>query len=348
MNIGLDIGSYGVRSLRREGDALRTRSSRMYCAALKDSTSHRRLLEQAGLPFILSEDSIMLLGDAAWDSSDLFNTPCRPLLLDGHLPEDDPLTRQLTGTLIESVLPPAGAGSICCLTVPGGTDLQSGPHRTDTEFFVRIVRLRGFEPKIIPASQALILGELARSSFTGIGLVCGASGCEALLAHRGQPLCHARIDEGGHWIDRALATQHGESPAATPSASGLDVAQATRLREAIETAPREFAQATSMLLSHVVDHLVERFAEELVRQPRAVELPQPLSMICAGGLTRSPGFLAMLNDALLSHPWSVRCHLPRLTGQASRSILRGLLISAELEAAMPTAGSMPGPLRTSA
>lgn len=348
MSIALDFGSSAVRSLRRTGERLTARSSRLAYSVLPDTPSHRRLLERAQVSVVQCESDLVLVGDDAVEHSGLFRTACRPLLVDGHVPQHDPLARQVIARLTESVLPTAAArGEICAMTLPGRAALDGSDTRPDFEFLTRVIRLQGYEPLIIPSGQALILAELVRSSFTGIGLTFGHAGCEALLAHRGAVICHASNDCGGEWLDlRLLKEIRSAQPGATApvpvfSSEPGEADQLTRelitsRREGL-TAPVHLAdesrdvQLIAELLAESLGSLLETFGAELNRSLQALDIPQPLPIVVNGGLARTPGFGTLLMQALKRHPLPVDITEPRLVTTGSNTIARGLLIAAELE-----------------
>ncbi len=208
MSIALDFGASTIVSLRRTGERLIARSSRLEYAVLPDSPAHRRLLERRQVSFLTCESDLVLAGDAAHENADLFRTPCRPLLVDGRVPENDPLARQVIAQLAESVLPPAQVrDDICAVTLPGDVTLDGSDTRSDFEFLTRIIRLQGYEPLLVPSGQALVLAELVRSAFTGTGLTFGHAGCEALLAIVERPCVMHRQDwEENGWISSCSHT----------------------------------------------------------------------------------------------------------------------------------------------
>lgn len=348
MTAALELGSSAIRSLRREGDVLMSRTSRCVYAVLPDSPAHQRLLEQSSLQFTTCDEGILLLGDGAYENAELFKSPVLPLMVGGRIPKGNPLVRQLISSLVEVILPIAGSrDQICALTLPGGAALDSSSEaRADLEFYIRLVKLQGYEPKLVPASQALILAELVESAFTGIGIVFGASGCEAILAHRGNPICHAASDHGGEWIDRCLAkklkvpTIGGANDSDT---AGTDekydqesLISIARRREQLTSAATisgdDFTKHVESLLEETVFELCEAFSAELIRSRRAKELPSPLPIVCGGGLIQTPGFGSILASVLKNVDLPVQTLRPRMVTRSSHSIARGLLISAELEA----------------
>lgn len=348
MTAALELGSSSIRSLRREGDVLMSRTSRCVYAVLPDSPAHQRLLEQSDLQFTTCDEGILLLGDGAYDNAELFKAPVLPLMVGGRLPKGNPLVRQLISSLVEVILPIAGSRhEICALTLPGGAALDSSTEaRADLEFYIRLVKLQGYEPKLVPASQALILAELVESAFTGIGIVFGASGCEAILAHRGNPICHAASDHGGEWMDRCLAKklnvpsiEVGDEPVGAVPESDFareSLISITRRREQLKSAATisgdAFTKHVESLLQESVFELCDAFSGELIRSRRAAELPSPLPIVCGGGLTETPGFGSILAGVLKEVKLPVPTQRPRLVTRSAHSIARGLLISAELEA----------------
>lgn len=348
MSIALDFGASTIRSLRRTGERLTTRSSRLEYAVLPDSPAHRRLLERGQVSFLTCETDLILAGDDAHKNADLFRTPCRPLMENGRVPENDPLARQVIARLTESVLPTAQEhGELCGMTLPGGAALDGSDTRPDFEYLTRIVRLQGYEPLIVPSGQALVLAELVRNSFTGIGLTFGHGSCEALLAHRGAIVCHAAVGLGGEWLDQQLLNRLQSAPSdAAPTASDeldpLTEKSITERRENLSApvhlaSDRHEAQLIASLLAESLGKLLQEFAAELNRTPRARDTPQPLPVVCAGGLARTPGFGTLLVQALKKHPLPVVTGEPRLVTECPQTIARGLLIAAELEASTRSA-----------
>ncbi len=341
MTIALDPGASQFCSLRRVDDRLVTRSVEALYSVLADTPAHRRLLDQAGIPFSLSEGNIVLLGKAATESASLFREPSRRLLPKGRVPTSDPLGRQLVGCLVEAVLPAAAAGGeICSLTLPSGIALEASESHADAEFYSRIIRLQGYEPRIVPAAQSLILAELADAAFTGIGLVFGASGCEAVLAHRGQPLCHAQTKFGGHTIDdqlldRGFGRPLEKSDDTATAKSIVDETAIQRFREAVVPSERlpsaSIEHVVAELLRQTAEKLVAAFDAELRRTPRVGSVPQPVAVVCSGGLAGTPGFEALIADVIGQCKLPVKCQIPRAAAPSARSVLRGLLISGELE-----------------
>lgn len=356
MSIALDIGSHRVSSLRFNGERLMARNRRAVFALLPDTAAHQQLLAQANVDCATCDDGLLLLGEAAWDNADLFHVHARPLMTNGTLPEHDPVSRQLMATLIEAVLPRATQpNELCALTTPGSGGARNELARSDLDFFNRIVRLQGYEPMLVPTPSALTLAELAVQGFTGIAVVCGASCCEAALVHRGVIVCQSRHQHGGDWIDRRIAESLGLMSWDSAGERFLDVLAATRLRERRPTSgrgfsvgairreklnlppldrlaePSEYADVLRSSLLQLLCELMTDFSVELSRSHRGHDLPQPLAVVCGGGLALMPSFVATLDEAIGTVEWDVALQPPRVAIGWPFNTTRGLLIAAELE-----------------
>jgi hypothetical protein len=344
MSIALDIGSHRIQSLRREDNRLIASNRRCAYAVLPDSPTHRRLLEQAQMSYVVCDEGLLLVGDAAEDNSSLFKSTCRTLLPAGRIPQNDPLARQVMGSLIETALPVSGwttgAGTVaptCCLTLPGGTDLDGNGTRSDFEFFQQCIRLRGYEPRIVPAGAAVVLAELVKDSFTGVGMVFGSSGCEALLTHRGKPICHARTTFGGQWLDDQLAERQKKVTYNPTGERYLNVPEMSQrkasLQGSISQPSNSFEECLADLMTNSCVSLVDSFRSEISSNPQTSELPQPMPVVCVGGITKIPGFDALITEVLHHLDLGIQVQPPHVVKNDTFTIARGLLIDAELNAA---------------
>ena len=78
---------------------------------------------------------------------------------------------------------------------------------------------------------------------------------------------------------------------------------------------------------------MQSFLNELARTPRAHSVPRPLPFVCSGGLSKTVGFDSLIREVYDDARLTVDLLEPQIVSDAERSIPRGLLISAELEAA---------------
>jgi len=317
VSIGLDLGTTQFRSLRVAGNELIGRQCRAVYVVLSDTVSHRRLLEQSGAKFASCGDDLVLFGDLALEWADILNLAVVPLLPGGRVPQSDPVARQILTLMVDAVLPPAERlGDVCCLTVPGGHDINVNQAELpyDVRFFQQLVALRGYQPKLISSGQAVVLAELASASFSGIGISFGAGNCQIGIIHCGRELASCSFKEApvDHSADRMEPTSFNTA------------------REPIP-ADRMLRAARDQVLVRGLTETLTAARDELDKQGVIRWLAQPTHVVCTGRPTMESGFSQLFAQVWSSLEWPMKVGQLRVTADAIYSIARGCLIQSRLE-----------------
>lgn len=315
MSIGLDLGTTEFRSIRDSGGDLIARRCRASYLVVKDSPGHRKLLENTRAIFGTCGDDLVILGDDAIECGAMLGLPAIPLLRDGRLPNSDPVARQILALMAEAILPPATQErEVCCLTVPGGYGLDGDTQSVDVRFLKQLASLRGYAPQLISSGLAVVLAELAESSFSGLGISLGAVNCEVGVIHCGRELARSTVE--GRLADL-------EEPAPTRQQdSSIDVDPNTdeQQRAARE---RNRLQVLTAILTEAREALVSEGSIRLIHQPTVIA--------CTGGITRSDGFANLFQQAWNQSGWPVRISRIQIASNPRFSVARGGLIKAILE-----------------
>jgi hypothetical protein len=330
----MDIEGRQFRSLRRQARRMVGRVCPATYIAIPPAESERRLLERARIPYAVCDGSAVIVGRHAEELAPLLHVPRLPILPGGQLPDDDPLARQLASALVDALLPrAAAAGEICAMAVP--TTAEEAVSTREWQFFSRLVRLRGYVPMAVERSDAVVLAELGRTTFSGVCLLLESSTSELVLARQGTVLAHAVLPRGGDWIDEQLARKTERIVWDMHGTTYVDVDAVQRWKA--ETAPclhwpqNDEVQILAYLYQQLLGDLARLFAARCRSCPEAVPLRSP-QVVCCGAATRIDGFLPLLTEQL------ELCGLPfgvggiQLVDVPDYSIARGCLIRAELEA----------------
>lgn len=339
MSIALDFGQYQIRSLRRKENRLVSRHVRSVYTALPDSLERRNTLEKVHVPYAVSERELLIIGDAADEYSQMFQVPCIPLLPGGKVPSDDPPARQILGAIVDSLLPePTEENETCGLTIPGDSlSQQTGMIDPTTGFLRRLIQLRGYKPVILSAGMALALAELVSHSFTGIGMSIGAGSCDVSLTHHGFEIARCVVPRGGNWIDEQIAHQWKNYSWDVTGNQYLDTDNVSRWKQGFEGSLLEPKNVREQLLSDLYTELLGYVIQEVSQsfsQVREVQnSPMPVSLVCAGGMTRVTGFEKLLRNQLHKTPLPIEIDDIRISTNSTHTIVRGCLIKAELESA---------------
>lgn len=336
MSIALDIGSYRMRSLRNDGDRLIGRSCRSQYVILDNDESQRTLLNHMEIPHAICDETLVVMGDNATEFSRLFQTPCRQLLPDGKIPEGDPSARQITASLIESLLPkPPRPGELCCLSFPGVPDAHHREGHLDYEFFTRLIRLQGYEPMVISSGLAVSLAELVGCSFTGIGMNLGASRAEVSLTHLGNEVAHCSIPIGGNWIDEQFAVRNSEYAWDARGIRYPDVSGVAVWKESLTDSITDANGGREKLLAEICREYISRVLNETAKEFAGVSavrnIPRPASISLCGGIVQVPGFVDIFREELRNTPFPIEVNQLLPGNEPEFTVARGCLIYAELE-----------------
>jgi hypothetical protein len=329
MHLGLDLGSSRFRALRRDGDRLLGRQVPTAYTALEGTPAQIRLLNQARIIPIRVDDACLIVGAEAESIAAALGRPLIPLLPEGELPTSDPLARQVTAELLESIL---GVEAIagCTVVFPHDVEAVAPLH----QFLLRMLRLRGITPRIISAAQATGLAELNREGFVGLVLCCGASGASLALIEHGELQATADVPCGGEWIDQQLAHRLERYTFDGEGRRYLDLNGVARWKQAAERSLiRVDDSAGAVLLeaySEVLAALFGRFRSALVREGANGRRRHPLPVVCQGGATRIGGFTDLFSRLWLQSELDLNIAAPRLASDDNWVNARGCLIHAEL------------------
>jgi len=333
MSIALDIGTRHLRSLRREGGRLVGRKNHAVYLALPDRPGQRRILEKASIRFATCSGSLLVIGQAAIETSEMLEAPCIPLMIDNRMPPQDPIARQVLTSLIDCLLPPSNqSGEDCWVNLPGAVDGESAERR----FFSQIIRLKGYVPQLVHPGLAVALAELGRSGFTGIGCDFGNGHTRASFVHHGVELCCMSLEKGGGWIDSRLAETEGCVVWDREGHQYWDTSAIARWKKAnlisVHQPVCEREQRLSLLCEELIVEALHEIGRQLAADRVVRTLKQPVPFVCSGGLSTIPGFCELLFDRVRDAHLPVAISEARSCADPDFTVTRGGLILAELAA----------------
>lgn len=334
MIVSLDLGATEFRSLRQQPNCLVGRRNLAVYTALPDRDAEQSLLSQMCIPWIRCEDSLIVLGTAAIDLCRSMRTPCIPLLVNGRIPSEDPLGRQLISTLIDTLLPDAGSPTPCGLVSRQGVDQEC---IDDLRFYAQVLRLKGYQPYPVTTTEALSLAELGQHAFSGMVLDWGGDGASLAYYRTGQPLAETLMLSGGRQIDQRMATIRDRYRWGSEGERYLDFLAVEAWKQSmgvrIDRPRNDDEKLLANLIRDQLKSLCYRFAQALVSQAVAAPVEAPQVLVCGGCGTRIAGFVEILSEVL------DEVHLPIPVAEIQVGPLdpfrtaRGALIGVQLESA---------------
>jgi len=338
MICSIDYGSSVIRSLFRNPmvpDRLCLSSTRAEYTIVPDTDVHRKTLHGQGVPFAVCEGALLVIGNDAARARWMSRLPSTLLLAEGRIPQGDAPARQILYELTQAMLPSlSGRHGICVMTVPGAGQGETVTGLNE-EFLTRLVRMKGYTPIVIGASEAAMLGACLDSLFTGISVVIGAETVSWCIARRGLVLATESFATGTRWIDTEIARRFGVQvwDAAGRVFLDTDEAMSWRMQSCPDLRSPRDDQETSLF--RLFSALIQKISEGITGAMEEVDIGirplQAIPVMVSGGGAITAGLPELLQVSLQEHEARSHRYSVTRTGSPELTVLRGAYVYGELE-----------------
>lgn len=285
---GLDIGTMNIVSARKIGGSIETK--RMRDAFLDLDASAKKMLKLSGVSYIeYEDDEILILGDPAIETANIFNREVRRPLSKGLISSEEIDAFEVLSILIKSVLgEPKKEGETCCFSVPANPLDMDRDNTFHQSVFERILGELGYDPVGVNEALAIIYSECAEHQFSGIGISCGAGMVNVAMAYRTIPAFQFALARGGDWIDEqaAKAVNATASRMCTFKEENADLSNPNG---------RE-GEALAVYYKSMIDYALDNIEEEFKKKQDNVNLPDEVPIVVSGGTSMADGFIDFFRE----------------------------------------------------
>ena len=280
---GLDIGTMNVVSARKTATGVETR--RVRDAFLELPLDSKKMLKLANVSFVERADELLILGDAAMDTANIFGREARRPLSAGLVSSSDIDAMEILALLIKNVLgDPRKPGEHCYFSVPAAPVDKPGQdviyHRGVLE---KIVRECGYTPTAGNEAQAIIFAETAKENFSGIALSFGSGMTNCALSANTIEGLSFSVGRGGDWIDSGAAKSLGSTASriCAIKEKGFDLNSPSGREQ----------EALSFYYKSLIEYAIDQIALQFASVQGRFSLPKPVPIIVSGGTSKAGGFL---------------------------------------------------------
>jgi hypothetical protein len=323
--VGLDIGTMNLVGARRTGKGVETR--RMRDAFLDLPPNAKKMLKLSGTDFIDREDEILILGDAALETANIFGREARRPLSAGLISSNEVDSLEVLGLLISNVLgKPTHEGEACYFSVPANPiDQPDKDIIYHKGVFEQIVAECGYEPYASNEAMAIIYSETAKEGFSGIALSFGSGMTNIALSVNTIEGLSFSVARGGDWIDRGASKSVGSTQAriCAIKEQGIDLNNPQgREQEAI-------VFYYKALIEYALDQIAARF-KSIQGQ---FALPKPIPMVVSGGTSLAGGFMEFFVKVFdkKRKKFPIEISEIRQAGDPLNAVAHGMLVQAMQE-----------------
>ena len=281
--VGLDIGTMNLVSARRDASGVVTK--RIRDAFLDLPPNSKKMLKLSGVSYVEREDEILILGDAALETANIFGKEARRPLSSGLVSSSEIDSLEVLGLLVKNVLGEPEVEDECCyFSVPAAPIDNPGQDVIYHQgVFERIVGECGFEPIASNEAMAIVYAETASDGFSGIGISFGSGMTNVALAFNTIEGLTFSVARGGDWIDAGAARSVGSTQAriCAIKEKGVDLNNPSNREE----------EAISFYYKSLITYVIDNLSKQFRMIESQFSLPKPIPMVVSGGTSLAGGFM---------------------------------------------------------
>lgn len=285
---GLDIGTMNIVSARKVGERIETK--RVRDAFLDLDMEAKNMLKLSGVSYVEYADRILILGDPALDTANLFKREARRPLSQGLISTSEIDALEVLSILIEQVVgKPQKPNEVCYYSIPAAPVDNPGQDVVYHEaVFEKILSELGYDPVSGNEAMAIVYSECAKDNFSGIGVSFGSGMTNIALSYKTMPILEFSVQRGGDWIDANAAKAVGTTASrmCAIKEKGVDLRNpATREQEALV-----------VYYKNLIKYSLDAIAKQFRATQRDTELREAIPFVVSGGTSKATGFIEVFEE----------------------------------------------------
>ena len=283
LGVGLDVGTMNVVSARQTPEGIKTR--RIRDAFLDLPLKAKKMLKLSGVDFIERDDEILIVGDPALETANIFGKEARRPLSDGLVSPNEPEALEVLAMIIKGVLgEPQEENEVCYYSVPAApVDAPSKDVIYHQGVLQRIIEECGYEAIASNEAMAIVFSEAASDGFSALCTSFGSGMSNVALSVNTIEGMTFSVARGGDFIDAGAASATGSTKAriCAVKEGGIDL-NAPKNRE---------EEAIAFYYRHLIEYTLDQISKKFKQNSGQFALPKAIPIIVGGGTSKVGGFM---------------------------------------------------------
>jgi hypothetical protein len=322
VGVGCDCGTMNLLAARRGAKGIEIR--RMRDAFLSLPPNAKKMLKLSGQSFVERGDEILILGDAALETANIFGKEPRRPLSAGMISSGDPESIEVLALLLKNILgEPVEPNEVCYYSVPAEPiDCPEKDIIYHRGVLGRIIKECGFTPYPSNEAMGIIYSETAKEGFSGLAMSWGSGMVNVALAINTIEGLSFSLSRSGDWIDKGVAQSIGSTQARVCAIKeqGVDLLN-----------PKDRTQeAIVFYYKSLIDYTLGKFVEKFKTIEGKFSLSKPIPLIVSGGTSLAGGFLGLFKQQFeqMQKRFPVEISEVRAAGEPLNAVAYGMLVQA--------------------
>ncbi|MBW2062386.1 MAG: hypothetical protein JRI95_12630 [Deltaproteobacteria bacterium] len=324
--VGLDIGTSHIVAAQKKFNYIETIQELNAFFTVSNTKFARDFLHQKDVMYYEHGNQFYIFGYSAESFANMFNTETRRSIKNGLISskEEDSINviKALVYTLIQK---PKNFGETLCFVIPGEPLQGTGSVVYHESIIKRILGGLGYSPISINEGMAIVVSELSKDDYTGIGISMGGGMCNVCLSFLSFPVITYSIQMAGDYIDEMVGTSVGEP------ATKIKVIKEEELD--LSEAPKDrVTTALHIFYDELIYRLLDLFQRVLSSAENVPRIKAPIPIVLTGGTAMPKGCKEKFEDMLKKFSLPVEISEVRLAEDPLNTTAKGALIMAMTEA----------------
>lgn len=287
--VSVDTGTMNIVSARR------TVNKKVIYRRIRDAfidlpPENKRLLKLSKTSYAEFDDKLLVIGDEALETANLFNREARRPLSRGMIASGEIDAQQVIALMLKQILGETKTEKEhCCYSIPApALDIQNSDTTYHSAILKKILTELGYDAKPHNEAQAIIFSECAEEKFSGIGISYGAGMTNVCLSYNAMSALEFSLGKGGDWCDTSAAQAVNTTAAKICSLkeSGIDVSNPTS---------RE-AEAISLFIQNLIDYSINGIIQHFEKIKNKIYVKTAIPIVVSGGTSLATGFLKKFEE----------------------------------------------------
>lgn len=322
---GLDVGTMNFVAARRNGKNVKT--VRLRNAFLDLPPEHKRMLKLSKTSYIEYDDRLLVIGDEAISTANLFNKEARRPMSSGIISSGEIDAQGVMAVIVKHLLgDPKFTKEQCCFSVPApAVDSQESDTTYHQAVLSKILTETGYSPYPVNEALAIIYSECVQENFSGLSISYGSGMTNACLAYNAMSALEFSLSRGGDWVDRGAARAVGTTSAkiCMIKENGVSLTSPKNREE----------EAVVLYLQALIDYSIDNVIAHFSRVRKEILIPKPIPIIISGGTSLAEGFVQKFQERfeLYREKFPIEISEIRPAKDPMTAVAAGLLLFAQME-----------------
>ena len=305
------------------------RSVRDAFVDIPNEPTTRNMLKMSGVPYIASDDTLYIVGDAALRMANMFQKEVRRPMSKGVLSAGETEAEKILMVLLKEVLgAPATPGEVVYFSVPAAPIDSKGDVVYHEAMFKKMIESLGYTAFAMNEAAAIVYSNCSGEGFSALSSSFGAGNCNTALVFQTMIGMSFASVKSGDSIDAGASNATGSTSSKIMAVKeqGMD------LLDPVAGDPRYVREreAIAVYYKNMIHYNMDSIKAEFKKTKGAVDIADPVSWVLGGGTTLIKNFLPFFIQEFeaVKKGFPIPVKEIRLAKDQLNDVAKGLLVAA--------------------